>query len=112
MKNPSEFAQFMLDQLAPLAPMTVKRMFGAECLFRHGKMFAIIDDDEMYVKANDETAHHFIRAGCEKFTYWTTKNGTKKQVALNYYQLPASALDDTDELCYWVGLGILASQTD
>lgn len=112
MKNPSEFTQFMLDQLASLAPMNAKRMFGSECLFKHGKMFAIIDDDEMYLKVNDDTAHHFIQAGCEKFTYWTTKNGTKKQVSLNYYQLPESALDDVDELCYWVELGILASQKD
>lgn len=108
----NEFTNFILDELSSLAPIGVRTMFGAECLFKHGKMFAIIDDDEMYLKANDETAHHFIQAGCEKFTYWSTKNGTKKRVALNYYQLPESALDDVDELCYWAKLGILASQTD
>lgn len=34
----------------------------------------------------------------------------KKQVALGYYQLPEFALDDADELCCWVKLGIGASQ--
>lgn len=106
----SEFTAFILDQLTPLAPITVKRMFRAECLFKHGKMFGIISDDTLYLKADDNNRQAFIDENCEKFTYWTSRAGVKKQVALGYYQLPEFALDDADELCCWVKLGIGASQ--
>ncbi|STZ63614.1 Regulator of competence-specific genes [Moraxella lacunata] len=106
----SEFTAFILDQLAPLAPITVKQMFGAKCLFKNGKMFGIISNDTLYLKADDDNRQAFIDKNCEKFTYWTSRAGVKKQVALGYYQLPEFALDDTDELCRWAGLGIGASQ--
>lgn len=105
----SEFTAFVLDHLAPPAPITVKRMFGAGCLFKHGKMFGIVADDTLYLKADDDNRQAFIDEGCEKFTYWTSQAGVKKQVKLGYYQLPEFALDDTDELCRWAGLGIGAS---
>ncbi|WP_066802913.1 TfoX/Sxy family protein [Moraxella oblonga] len=110
MKALSEFTIFILDQLTPLAPINVRRMFGAECLFKNGKMFAIINHEQMYLKANNDTAHHFIQRDCEPFSYLTTRAGIQKRVLLHYYQLPESALDDVDELCDWVRLGILASQ--
>lgn len=97
-----EFTTFILDQLAPLIPITVKQMFKAECLFKYSKMFGIISNDALYLKADDEN--------CEKFTYWTSQAGAKKQVVLGYYQLPEFALDDADELCCWADLGIRASQ--
>ncbi len=106
----SEFSAFIIDQLTLFAPISVRQMFGAECLFRHGVMFAIIDDDTLYVKADDESRPWFLEAGCDRFYYWTRRAGIKKQVALSYYQVPSSALDDSDVLCYWVGLGIQSAQ--
>ncbi|MDO4897284.1 MAG: TfoX/Sxy family protein [Moraxella sp.] len=110
MRSYSEFSTFILDQLAPLSPISVRRMFGAECLFKHGKMFAIIADDTLYLKTNDDNRQIFLDENCEKFTYWISRGDTKKQVALNYHQLPEFALDDGDELCRWATLGIKASQ--
>lgn len=101
----SEFSNFILDELAPLAPIGVRAMFGAVCLFKHGKMFAIIDDDRLYIKVDDDTRHLFENEHCQKFYYWTQRNGIKKQVALNYYELPERALDD-GSLCEWARLGI------
>lgn len=110
MKAHSEFTAFVLNQLTPLAPIGVRRMFGAECLFKYGKMFAIIADDTLYIKSDDSNRQMFLDEGCEKFTYWTSRGDTKRQVALNYHQLPEFALDDGDELCRWATLGIKASQ--
>lgn len=110
MKPFSEFTLFILDQLTPFAPITVRRMFGADCLFRHGNMFAIIVDDTLYLKADDDSRSIFVSKHCEKFYYLTSRNGIKKRVALNYYELPETALENGDELCYWANLGILASQ--
>lgn len=65
-------------------------------------MFAIISNDVLYLKATDHTKPLFVEAGCEPFTYMTTRAGIKKQVALNYWSLPESALDDDDEFDDWI----------
>ncbi|MDO4431512.1 Regulator of competence-specific genes [Mannheimia haemolytica] len=104
----SEFCDFIVEQLHPLAPINVKRMFGCWGLFRYGKMFAIIDDDLLYIKVDEKSKPLFIQEGCEPFRYFTTRKGVRTQVALNYYQLPETALDNSDELCYWARLGISA----
>lgn len=105
-----EFSAFILDQLSLFAPIGVRRMFGADCLFKKGMMFAIIDDDILYVRADDESRPLFLEADCDRFYYWTRRAGIKKQVALSYYQVPSSALDDSDTLRDWVGLGIQSAQ--
>lgn len=101
-----EFTAFILDQLYPLQPIAVKRMFGAECLFRFGKMFAIIEQDQLYLKTNAETAPHFIQAGCLQFSYLTTRKGEKKPVYMCYYQVPETALEDAEALLHWVKLSL------
>lgn len=103
-----EFTAFVLDQLTPLQPISVRRMFGAECLFRFGKMFAIIEDDQLYLKTNSETQPHFIQASCLQFSYTTTRKGEKRQVYMSYYQIPETALEETSELLHWVRLALSA----
>lgn len=103
-----EFTAFLLDQLSPLQPISVHKMFGADCLFRFGKMFAIIENDQLYLKINAKTIPHFIQAGCLPFSYTTTRKGEKRQVQLSYYQVPDSALEEPDELLFWVKLAFSA----
>ncbi|STZ09442.1 Regulator of competence-specific genes [Moraxella caprae] len=70
----SEFTTFILDQLTPLAPITVKRMLGVGCLFKHDKMFGIIANDMLYLKADDDNRQAFIESLCKlkinPYKYW------------------------------------------
>ncbi|WP_181879556.1 TfoX/Sxy family protein [Moraxella bovis] len=47
------------------APITVKRMFEVGCLFKHGKMFGIVADDTLYLKADDDNRQVFIKFLCK-----------------------------------------------
>lgn len=104
----TEFTAFILDQLYPLQAISIRKMFGAECLFRYGKMFAIIENNQLYIKANEKNKEYFIRENCLQFSYTTTRKSQKMVVYLSYYQIPEIALEEADQLKYWVKLGFEA----
>jgi len=92
-----EFRDYLLDLLAPVGPVAAKRMFGGGGLFLDGTMFAIVADDVLFLKADDQNRSEFEDAGMSAFTY--EKKG--EPIALSYFEAPAEALDDSDELCAW-----------
>jgi len=91
------FKDYVLDMLDPIGPVSAKRMFGGGGIFLHGNMFALIDDDVLYLKVDDQNINPFNDAGAPAFTYMRGD----KELALSYREVPADVIDDTDELCDW-----------
>ena len=48
------FKEFVAEQLAPVGPIDIRRMFGGAGIFADGRMFALIVSDTLYFKT-DET---------------------------------------------------------
>ena len=96
-KAKDAFAERCERLLAPLGPVEARRMFGGAGLFRHGLMFALVSDGEVYLKADDTNRPRFEAEGLGPFVYH--KQG--KPFSLSYYRLPESALEDSDELAWW-----------
>ena len=69
MEPPAGFTDFVLDLLGPLGGVTARRMFGGGGLFRDGLMFAIIDDDTLFMKVDDGNRPAYLAAGARPFTY-------------------------------------------
>ena len=44
---------FLLDQLGGAGAVTAKKMFGEVGLYCDGKMFALLSDDQLYLKPTD-----------------------------------------------------------
>ncbi len=86
------------DQLAPLGGVSAKRMFGAFCLFRDGKAFAIVNDGTLFLKSDDAMKLEMKAGGGKPFTY-AHKEGHR--VEMSYCSPPDSAFDDVDELLQW-----------
>ncbi|ALM53505.1 TfoX/Sxy family protein [Halomonas huangheensis] len=102
----SELADFLIDQLAPLGPVSRRRMFGCAGLFQDGRMFALISGDgRLYVKADADNVARFAEHDCPPFTYVTRG----RQVALSYYEPPETVFDDQDELLDWARQGLEAA---
>lgn len=97
MSTQREFVRFILEGLAPLGNVTAKRMFGGDGIFRGGLMFALVSEDTLYFKVNNSLRDAYIQRQCQAFTY--TRQG--KPCQLNYFSVPAEALEDSDELCQW-----------
>ncbi len=94
----SEFVDYLLDQLHPREAFLAKSMFGGWGIYRHGRMFAIVADDELYLKVDEQTQPDFEALGLEPFTF--QRKG--KPFAMSYYQAPAETLEDPEILNQWV----------
>lgn len=98
-KKLPEFVEFIVDSLIPVGAVHARGMFGGWGLYLDGLMFALIDKDELYIKADETNKQDFINRRMLPFTY-----GGKRveKVEMPYYNLPTDAYDDLDlmvELC-------------
>jgi DNA transformation protein len=83
--------------LKELPGITSKYMFGGYCLFAKGKVFAIIDEDVLYFKADETNQKDYEKAGSKQFTY-PSKKGPMKMA---YWQVPDDVLEDPHKATAW-----------
>ncbi len=96
-KADKEFAEYVVELMQSVGPVTVKGMFGGHGVFLDGLMFGLIADRELYLKVDKGSENDFISEGLEAFTY--SKQG--KPFKMSYYQAPEAALEDADEMNIW-----------
>jgi DNA transformation protein len=80
-------------------------MFGGAGIYRDGAMFALVSDNEIYLKADAETAERFREAGCRPFAY--SRSGGS--ATMSYWSVPDAALDDGEALKDWADLALAAA---
>jgi DNA transformation protein and related proteins len=100
--NSKDFVAFAEELLSPVGPVTVRRMFGGHGVYADGVFFAILNDDELFLKTDDETRARFVEADCRMWTY----PGTDET---NYYRPPDEAHDDPESMAPWARLGLEAA---
>lgn len=105
MTTDRNFINYLLELLAPLDGVSAKRMFGGYGLFRDGLMFALVSDDTLYFKADDQSAARFTERELEPFTY--SKAG--KPMQMSYYRAPEETMDSSEEMCEWARLAYEAA---
>lgn len=87
------------DLFVGLGRVTIKRMFGGKGVYHDGLVFALEVDGEILLKADAESAPDFAAAGAAQ---WVYEGHTRKgPVAMPYWSIPDSALDDPDEMAMW-----------
>ena len=88
------YQTFVLDQLRRVLPgVRAKRMFGGVGLYADELFFALIDDDVLYLKVDDETRHDFEQRGLGPFQPFGEGSAT-----MQYYPLPEDLLEDPEAL--------------
>ena len=53
MRDHDKLTAYLLELLAPLGPISARRMFGGVGLFHGGMMFGLIARDELFLKVSD-----------------------------------------------------------
>ena len=101
----NEFIAYLLEQLAPLGDVRARSMFGGFGIYRGDRMFALVADDTLYIKADAVNRADFESRGLEPFRY--EMRGEWKQ--MSYWQPPAEAMDDREVLCEWARKGCEAA---
>jgi DNA transformation protein len=100
--NSPTFVQHALDLLNACRPVTGRAMFGGHGIYAAGVMFGLIDGDELFLKTDAECRAAFVAAGCKAWVYPSPQG----PMVTSYYQPPAAAMDDPEELKPWVELAV------
>lgn len=82
-----------------LGPISIKRLFGGKGIYFDGVIIAIVMRGDLLLKGDTESAPDFLAAGSKQWTYTGSRHG--KEVAMPYWSVPDSALDDPDEMAVW-----------
>jgi DNA transformation protein and related proteins len=90
-----DFLDMILEMLSPSMEVTPKRMFGGVGLYCGGYFFALIDDDTLFLKADDANRPDFQANGSQPFM----PPGNK--ASMGYFSAPAELMDDPEELAVW-----------
>lgn len=100
----AEFADLVCEMLAPLGPVTARRMFGGHGLYLDGRMFGLIADEVLYFKTDDGNRSAYESAGMGPF-----KPFADKPMIMPYHEVPAEMLDRSEALCAWARPAIEAA---
>ena len=93
------------EALDPLGTVSMRKMMGGGTLYLDGTIFAIMDEGELWFKADAETDAIWDAEGCEKFSV-TFKDG--KVDVMNYRRAPTDVYDDAEAMQRWARLGVEA----
>ncbi|ANG95767.1 competence protein TfoX [Brucella pseudogrignonensis] len=99
--------QSLRDLFEGLGTISIRRMFGGKGIYHQGLIVALVVQDELLLKADQESAPAFIAAGSTQWTYDGRKNG--KTVAMPYWSVPDEAYDDPEIMTEWARLAFAAS---
>ena len=102
-----EFAEHLRDLFQGLGPIQTRRMFGGAGVYLGEAMFALIVDDTLYMKADEELAAAYTAEGSEPFSY-ETRSGPR--TLPGFMRLPDSALDDPDEALAWARRSLIPAE--
>jgi DNA transformation protein len=80
-------------------------MFGGHGLRVDGLFIALVAFGRLYLKADEQSRHRFIAAGCEAFSY--TARG--KPMTMNYWTVPPQAMESPELMQPWARLALEAA---
>ena len=93
------------EALEPLGRVTMRKMMGGATLYLDGTIFAIMDEGELWFKADSETDAVWDAEGCDRFSV-TFKDG--RVDTMNYRRAPTDVYDDAEAMQRWAGLAVAA----
>lgn len=93
----NEFVEYVLDCMEGFGSLSARKMFGGFGLYIGKQIFAIIVDNELYFKADKLLGEEYAQQGSYPFTY--EREG--KKIALSYYLVPISVIEDKESLKSW-----------
>ncbi|WP_372864744.1 TfoX/Sxy family protein [Spongiibacter sp.] len=101
-----ESIRYLLEQLRPLAGLTARRMFGGYGLFCEGLMFALVADQQLYFKVDEQSVAAYRQRGLPAFRY--LRRGV--WVSLSYHLAPEELIDEPGALLPWAEAAVAAAR--
>lgn len=106
----ADYLNYVLEQLAGLAGVSSRRMFGGVGLYCDELFFGLIDNDVLYLRVNDDNRPEYTARGMPQFRPYADR----PQLSMSYYEVPADVLEDAPQLVEWarrsVGAALAAAK--
>jgi DNA transformation protein len=99
------YLAFVLEQLDGLRGIVTKRMFGGVGVYSDETFFAVIDNDTLFFKVDDQTRPKYKK---KKMTAFAPMPG--EAAMEGYYQVPPSVLEDVDAMGEWAAEAVSVSK--
>jgi len=93
----SEFVSYVVESLRALGGVSARRMFGGHGIYKDGLMFALVADEQLYLKVDDGNRSAYAAAALPPFSY----RAKGKLIQLSYHEAPSEGFDDPEVLCAW-----------
>lgn len=105
MSGDASYIDYLRELLSGLGEIAARRMFGGYGLYHDGLMVAIVVEQRLYLKVDDETRATFAAAGCEAWIY----DGKGKPMQTSYWSVPDEAMDSTEAMLPWARRALAAA---
>ncbi len=100
MKKHNEFIEFLEETFEEFGVIGVRKMFGGYGIYHDGIMFGLVENNTLYLKADETTQGHFESKGLPQFQY----DRAGKIVKMSYYKAPEEIYDDRENAAEWARL--------
>ena len=100
------FAEFLREQLAPLGPLSLRRMFGKTGVFCDGVMLGMVADNTLYFRVDDDNKAFFKEAEAFPPLNYAKKG---ESIDLAFWRAPERLFDEPDELVGWARHALAAA---
>src|SRR5216684_3631664 len=101
------YADFLREQLAPLGRFSLRRMFGKTGVFCDGVMFAMVTENTLYFRVDDQNCETFKEAESFPPLNYAKKGST---IDLSFWRVPERLFDEPDELVTWARAALAAAR--
>ena len=101
------YAEFLREQLAPLGRVTLRRMFGKTGVFCDGVMFAMVTENTLYFRVDDQNRETFSEARSFPPLNYAKRGAT---IDLSFWRVPERLFDEPDELVTWARVALAAAR--
>ena len=101
------FAEFLREQLAPIGRVTLRRMFGKSGVFCDGVMFAMVTDNTLYFRVDDQNRATFKEAESFPPLNYAKQGST---IDLSFWRVPERLFDEPDEFVTWARAALAAAR--
>ena len=97
------FLEYLLGDVfdEPLG-VTARAMMGGKVLYSNGKVFAIAEDDTLWLKGTDACAEWYLSRGSKKFSY--LKKGKLQE--MHFFLVPESVLENREFFQEWLDVAL------
>ena len=100
------FAEFLHEQLAPLGPITVRRMFGKSGVFCDGVMLGMVTENTLYLRVDELNRETFREAASFPPLNYTKKGSA---IDLSFWRVPERLFDEPEEFITWAREALAAA---